>query len=252
MLRTRVIASLLIRDCGLVKTVKFKDGNYIGDPINAVRIFSEKEADELTILDISATRRGVIDFQLLERISREAFMPMAYGGGIRTLDDIRRILAMGYEKVVLNHSARSRPDFITEAANVCGSQSVVVCIDAKKDLFGRQRVYDHLTGKVTKQLIEDWAHDAARRGAGEIVLYDVNRDGTYNGYDTDLIAKVSRAVDVPVVALGGAASPDDFREAIGAGHASAVAAGSIFVYQGPHRAVLITYPAKSKLKQILD
>jgi cyclase len=246
----RVIPSLLLRNGGLVKTVGFKNPVYVGDPINAVKIFNDKEVDELVLLDIDASRKGRgPDFALLGRIAREAFMPMAYGGGLRSLDDLSRVLGMGYEKIAINSVALQDIDFVRRAADACGSQSVVVSIDVKRDLFGRHVVFDHVSGK-TRGEPAAFARQASHAGAGEVLLNAVHRDGTQEGYDLEVIRKVAAAVDVPLVALGGAGSIKDFNLALAAG-ASAVAAGSIFVFHGPRRAVLITYPDRSELDECL-
>jgi imidazole glycerol-phosphate synthase subunit HisF len=253
MLKTRVIPCLLLKSNGLVKSVKFKNPTYVGDPINAVKIFNDKEVDELLFIDIEASRqkRGP-DFDFIVKISREAFMPFGYGGGIRTIDDVKTLMRLGVEKVSINAHALENPDFITAASEICGSQSVVVAIDVKKDLFGNHRVYDHVTGKATKMNPVDFAQMIEQKGAGEILLNSVDRDGTFSGYDIELIKKITSAVNIPVIALGGAGSMKDFVSAVHDGHASAVAAGSYFVFYGPHRAVLITYPDKNELKQMLD
>jgi cyclase len=250
-LKTRVIPSLLLHKGGLYKTVKFKDPRYVGDPINAIKIFNDKEVDELVVLDIDATKRGDIDFGLLNRLNKEAFMPLGYGGGIKSVDDIKRILNLGFEKVIINHHALAHPEFLTAAARACGSQSVVVCLDVKRDLAGKHRVFDHLARKPLKRDAVEHARAASELGAGEIIVYSVDRDGTYSGYDLEIVKRVSTAVPVPVVALGGARDVRDFSAAVAEGHASAVAAGSMFVFHGPHRAVLITYPDKIVLKTAL-
>lgn len=245
MLETRVIPSLLLKNGGLVKTIKFNDPKYVGDPINAVKIFNEKEVDELVILDIDATKTGKgPDFRLLARIAREAFMPMGYGGGIKTLEDVRSVLSLGYEKVIINSKAIEDISFISRAADECGSQSIVVCIDVKRDIFGRPYIYNYIRGKSTGLKPDEWASRCVRAGAGELIVYSVDREGTFNGYDIELLKQVASSVNVPVVALGGAGCIDDLIEAINQGHASAVAAGSFFVFQMPHRAVLISYPKK--------
>jgi imidazole glycerol-phosphate synthase subunit HisF len=252
MLKTRVIPCLLLKNNGLVKSVKFKNPTYVGDPINAVKIFNDKEVDELLFIDIEASRqkRGP-NFDFIVKISREAFMPFGYGGGIRHIDDVKALMRMGVEKVSINAYAIENPDFITQASEICGSQSVVAAIDVKKDLFGNHRVYDHVSGKSTKLNPVEYAQLMEQKGAGEILLNSVDRDGTFSGYDIDLIKKVTGSVNIPVIALGGAASLGDFVSAIREGHASAVAAGSFFAFYGPHRAVLITYPEKNELKLLL-
>lgn len=252
MLKTRVIPVLLLKNNGLVKSVKFKNHKYVGDPINAVKIYNEKEVDELLIIDIDASRenRGP-NYDLITDIGREAFMPFGYGGGVRTVDDIKKLMQLGVEKVTINAHALKDPDFLTRAAEHCGSQSVVIAIDVKKDMFGNLRVYDHTLGKTIKALPWEYAAMAEAKGAGEVLLTSVDRDGTYTGYDLDLIKKVVASVTIPVIALGGASSLDDLALAVKLGNASAVAAGSLFVFYGPHHAVLINYPEKKVLKEVL-
>jgi cyclase len=251
MLRHRVIPCLLLHNGGLVKTLKFKEPKYVGDPINAVKIFNDKEVDELVILDIDASKekRGP-NFELLSKINREAFMPLGYGGGITTVQQVRAVLNLGFEKVVLNASTLVNPGLVTQAAVECGNQSVVVCIDAKKGLLSKYSVYSHVTGKTLALDPAEHAAEMERLGAGEIVINSVDRDGTLSGYDIDLIKRVTSRVSVPVVAMGGAGSVQDFACAINIGGASAVSAGAFFVFHGPHRAVLITYPAKGELKRV--
>lgn len=250
MLATRVIPCLLLRGGGLVKTVRFRDPVYVGDPINAVRIFNEKEVHELAVLDIEASRRRRgPDFALLERICCEAFMPMAYGGGLRTVEDVRRVLELGFEKAVINTTALADVSFFARVAELCGSQSVVASVDVKKDLFGRRRVYGHFRGRCINASPAKYAVAAEQAGAGEILLTSVDRDGTQAGYDLDLVREVSTAVGVPVIACGGAGRVEDFALAVKAG-AAAAAAGSLFVFHGPHRAVLITYPTPAELRNV--
>jgi cyclase len=252
MLKTRVIPVLQLKNNGLVKSVKFKNHKYVGDPINAVKIYNEKEVDELLIIDIDASRekRGP-NYALITDISREAFMPFGYGGGITHTDEIKKLLQSGVEKVSINAAAVKDPELIVRAAEQFGSQSVVAAIDVKKDLFGSHRVYHHLESKTIKMTPWEYAALLEEKGAGEILLTSVDRDGTYAGYDTELIQKVSSAVRIPVIALGGASQLSDFSAAIKQGGASAVAAGSLFVFYGPHHAVLINYPAKKALKELL-
>lgn len=252
MLRTRIIPSLLVKNSGLVKTVKFDRSKYVGDPINAIKIFNDKEVDELVVLDIEASRRGNIDFPLLSRINKEAFMPLGYGGGIKSIDDVKRILQLGYEKIIINSALFSDPNLITQCARACGSQSVVVCIDVKRGLLNSLMVYSHIKRKTTNINAVNWAVRSQELGAGEILLYSVDRDGTYRGYDIPLVQAITSAVTVPVVALGGASNLTDLKEVIKEGHASAAAAGSMFVFHGPHKAVLISYPKKSDLNKIFN
>lgn len=252
MSKTRVIPVLLLRGKGLVKTVKFKDPKYIGDPINSVRIFNEKEVDELVFLDITATPEGRgPDFELLADIAGEAFMPMAYGGGVVSLDQVQRIFALGFEKVVIDTAAYRASQLIRDAVAIFGSQSIVGCVDVRRTLLGRYELYSH-AGK-TRQSVGLLEHVSAleQLGVGEIIVNSVDRDGTQFGYDLKLLQQVSSAVSVPVVACGGASGLDDFVAAVEQGGASAVAAGSLFVFVGPHRAVLINYPDRAQLARRL-
>jgi len=248
MKRIRVIPVLLIHNRGLVKSVKFKDYKYVGDPINAVRIFNEKEVDELAILDIDASAENrVPDIERIEEIVSEAFMPIAYGGGITTTDQAKKILSAGVEKLILNRSAVKNPVLVSEIAKQFGSQSVVVSIDYKRNLFGRQGVYIE-NGKTNSGLDPlAFAKLMEEAGAGEIMLNSIERDGSFSGYDLEMIEKISHSINIPTIAVGGAASLSDFKEAVQHG-ASAVSAGSMFVFQRPHRAVLISYPSQQELE----
>lgn len=251
MLNLRVIPCLLLMDGGLVKTVRFGNPRYLGDPINIVRIFNDKEVDELILLDIRATpERRPPPFAVLETIASECFMPLCYGGGVRSLEDMKTLFSIGIEKVAVNSHALEAPGFITEAAGRFGSQSVVAAIDVKKSLLGGYVV--QTAARIRGRRRDPVAHavELARLGAGEILLTSVDRDGTYRGYDLELIRAVSGAVAVPVIACGGASGLSDVALARRAG-ASAAAAGSIFVYQGPHRAVLISYPTREAMEDCL-
>ncbi len=251
MRRIRVIPVLLIRQDGLVKSIKFKNHKYVGDPINAVKIFNDKEVDEIIILDISASKeKNEPKFEAVADIASEAFMPLAYGGGIMKLEHIDRLLYNGAEKVILNTAAHTNPNLISEAAKKYGAQCVVVSMDVKSSWMGGQRVYTHNGSKKTKYDPVAFAKEMQERGAGELMLSSIDRDGTFGGYDLDLIKSVAHSIDIPVVACGGAASVEDFRRAVDYG-ASAVAAGSMFVFQQPHRAVLISYPSQEELKKKL-
>lgn len=250
MLRPRVIPCLLLKNRGLVKTVRFTNPTYVGDPLNAVRIFNEKEVDELVFLDIEASRENRSpDLEMIKDIASECFMPFAYGGGIRTLEEIKKIFALGAEKVVVNTSALNDLSLISSAAEVHGSQSIVVGIDVKKTFLKGYRVYDGSIKGLTSHHPVDYARAVEAAGAGEVLLTSVDRDGTFSGFDLELVADVSKAVNIPVVACGGASELKDFAKAVAAG-ASAVAAGSFFVFHGRHRAVLITYPEAQELKQL--
>lgn len=250
MYRTRVIPCLLLKNQGLVKTVKFKAPIYLGDPINVVRIFNDKEVDELVLLDITATiEHGKPRVKLISQIASECFMPLAYGGGIRSLEDIRELFGIGIEKVIINSFAVENPSFIREAADQAGSASVVVSIDVKKNLRGKQEVFIHSGTKPTGLDPVKYAQEMEAMGAGELLLNSIDLDGTMDGYDLELIKCVSRAVHIPVVACGGAGSVANLAEAVKEGGASAAAAGSLFVFQGRHRAVLISYPGPQELKK---
>lgn len=249
---TRVIPVLLLRGQGLVKTTKFRDPKYVGDPINAVRIFNEKEVDELAILDISATAEARDPpFDLLQDIAGEAFMPMAYGGGLKNIEQIRRVFSLGFEKVIINSASYRNMDLITEAANIYGSQSIVCSVDLKKNWMGRAELVSH-SGKKRETIgLREHLMAAEKAGAGEILVNSVDRDGTMSGYDLNIIRHVADTVSVPVIACGGAGTIDHFADAIKVGGASAVAAGSLFVFFGPHRAVLINYPDRDILSSRL-
>ena len=250
MLRVRVIPVLLLKNGGLVKTIRFRDPKYVGDPINAVRIFNEKEVDELVLLNIDRDQ-APIPFEQLEEIASEAFMPLGYGGGFRNIEDIYRVLRMGFEKVILNTATVENEALIVQAAKEVGSQSVVACIDVKQNIWGK---YDVLVDGGTRKIRRHPVQHARRMeelGAGEIIIQSIDRDGTRTGYDINLLGEIVEEVNVPVVACGGADSIDDFAAAVRAG-ASAVAAGSCFVFYGKHRAVLISYPDYGTLEQSLN
>lgn len=252
MIQTRAIPVLLLTRKGLVKTVKFKDPTYLGDPINIVRIFNDKEVDEIVVLDIEATPAGRgPDIGRITSIVSEAFMPVCYGGGITTLDDVRRLIAAGIEKIALNTAAVENPALVSEAAKLLGSSSVVVSIDVQRRMLRGQRVVTRGAARATEFTPVDFARRMEAAGAGEILLNSVDRDGTQSGYDTELVRAVSAAVSIPVVACGGARDAADLGSAVQAG-ASAAAAGSLFVFRGPHRAVLISYPSPAELARVFQ
>lgn len=252
MKRIRIIPVLLVKSQQLVKTVRFKNPRYVGDPINAVRIFNDKEVDELCILDIQATpERREPDYDYLQQMASEAFMPIGYGGGLQSMEQVNRVFRAGIEKVILNSAAFLNPDLITQASRKYGSSSVVVSMDIKKNFFGTATVYVSGGRVNTKMSPVGFASQAEKLGAGEIILNSIDREGTFSGFDIQLIRSVSENVRIPVIALGGAGSLQHFSQAIHEGRASAVAAGSYFVFQRPHNAVLITYPEQSVLKQTL-
>jgi imidazole glycerol-phosphate synthase subunit HisF len=249
--KTRVIPVLLLEDGGLVKTVQFKNASYVGDPINAVRIFCGKEVDELTLLDIGATRTGSgPNFDVLNDIVSEAFMPVAYGGGITSVEQAARLFELGIEKIVLNSVLADTPRLVDELVARFGSQAIVASIDVSDRVF-RSRQVAVLNGRKSIQRDPvEFAGEMQRRGAGEVLLTSIAKEGTGRGYDCQLISQVAVALEIPVVAHGGAGTLAHFAEAVAAG-ASAVAAGSMFVYHGPHRAVLVSYPERAVLEAIL-
>lgn len=251
MLLPRVIPVLLLRGRGLVKTTAFRKPVYLGDPVNVIRIFNDKEVDELTLLDIEATPQGRgPHMELLREIASECFMPLGYGGGISAVEQIKPLLATGIEKVVINTAAAESPALVTAAAERAGSQSVVVSIDVKRRRFGGPRVVTRGATRDTGLEPAAYAERMQRLGAGELIVNAVDRDGTMRGYDLDLIRQVAGAVDIPVVACGGASGVADVGRAVAAG-ASAAAAGALFVFQGVHRGVLISFPSRGELEAVL-
>lgn len=249
MLEPRFIPTLLLAQESLVKTVRFQNPNYVGDPINIVNIFSSLEADEVMVFDIEATRqRRGPNYPLLKQIANEAQVPFGYGGGIGTVEDVRAILAAGAEKIVVSTAAVENPGLITAAADLAGSQAIVASLDVKTDAKGHLRITARSGTVFTDIDPIDQARRVQELGAGEILLVSVDREGTFSGYDLDLIRRVSSAVTIPVIACGGAGSRNDLRRAIVEGGASAAAAGSIFVYQKANRSVVVNYPSQGELK----
>lgn len=252
MILPRVIPCLLMRNTGVVKTVRFKNPVYVGDPRNAVKIFNEREVDELILLDIQATPQNTsIQYDLIREIVTEAFMPVGYGGHITNVEQARKLVTSGIEKIILCTAAVKTPDLVTDLSRLVGSSSTVICIDYKHNFLGRNEVYSHGGRKGTGLDPVDFAADMERRGAGELILNSIDRDGTMQGYDLDLLRAITRNSDIPVIISGGAGKLDDFRQAVQAG-ASAVAAGSMFVFQGRHRAVLINYPSRTELRRTFE
>lgn len=251
MIIKRIIPCLLLRNNGLTKTVKFRDSTYIGDPINTIRIFNEKEVDELIFLDIDATRNlKEPPYDLINKIAGECFMPFGYGGGINSLKQIEKIISCGSEKAVINSAFYLNKNLVSEAAKKFGSSTVVVSMDVKKDLFRGYQVYIKSGRSNTGMNPVEYAKKAENEGAGEIFLNSIDKDGTMDGYDIDLVRKVTSAVNIPVVACGGAGRLQDFKSVILDGGASAAAAGSFFVFHGKRRAVLITYPSYSDISNL--
>jgi cyclase len=251
MLRPRIIPCLLVQDGGLVKTVRFKDPKYVGDPINAVKIFNEKEADELIVLDIDATvQQREPNFRLIAQFAAECRMPLCYGGGIKTVEQARRIIGLGVEKVALSSAALENPALISEVAREIGSQSVVVVLDVKKRLARDHEVRTHNGKKGTGLSAVEAAVRAEALGAGEIVINSIDNDGEMKGYDLALARKVREAVRLPMTVLGGAGSLADVGELISTCGVVGAAAGSLFVFKGAYRAVLISYPPQAQKEEI--
>lgn len=252
MLKARVIPCLLLKGEGLVKTKKFSSPAYIGDPINAVKIFNEKEVDELMFLDITASKeKKGPNFAYLKDIASECFIPLCYGGGITAIDEIRKLLRIGIEKVALNTVNFTNPNLLSDAARSFGSSTIVGSIDVKLNLFRKRRVFNAAANKTTKLEPLEYARFLESQGAGEILINSVDRDGTLSGYDLELIKAITDAVNVPVIACGGASGLEDIQRVIKYAAASAAAAGSIFVYQGGNKGVLINYPNYQQLEKTL-
>jgi len=244
----RIIPCLLLRNNGLVKTVKFKDSTYIGDPINTVRIFNEKEVDEIFFLDIDATKnRKEPPYDLIQNIASECFMPFAYGGGIHSLHQIEKIIKSGAEKIIINSQAFLQKDFVNQAVKQFGSSTIAVSVDVKKEFFKGDKVYIIGGTKSTGKNPVEYVKEMEQAGAGEILINSIDNDGLMQGFDIDLIKSVTQAVKIPVIACGGAGKLEDFRDAVINGGASAAAAGSFFVFHGKRRAVLITYPSYAEI-----
>ena len=247
MRRIRVIPVLTLQNEKLVKTVRFKNPTYIGDPINAVKIFNEKEVDEIVILDITASKeKREPNYIKIEEIASEAFMPFAYGGGVKSLAQIEKLFKLGIEKVVLNSVLEENIGLVTEAAKIFGSQSIIASIDVKKNIFGKSNAYKISGSTKINYSIDDYVNKLEDAGVGEFFINSIDKDGTYSGYDLSLINQVSSKINLPIVACGGASSINDFLPVIQSG-ASAVAAGSLFVYTGSTRGILINYPKQEEL-----
>ncbi len=243
MISARIIPVLLLKDGGLVKTIQFKNPTYVGDPINAVKIFNDKEVDELIFLDITASqnkRKPNTDF--IKHIAEECFMPLCYGGGIHSLQDIENVLKVGVEKIAINTACLENSSFIKEAVIKFGGSTIVGVIDFKKNIFGKYVVYEHTQKKSTKIHPLDLALKLESSGVGEILLNSVDKDGTMEGYDIMLIKSIAEKINVPIIGCGGAGNIDHIVDLIKETQISAAAAGSMFVFRGKHRAVLINYP----------
>lgn len=251
MLRNRVIPCLLLKNKGLVKSVKFKDYTYIGDPINAVKIYNDKEVDEIIFLDITATKESLPpSLDLIADIASECFMPFCYGGGIKNVEIIRQLLKLGVEKVAFNSAAFKDPNIITGAARLFGTQAIVISVDVKKDTWGRYKLF--INGGTVNTGVDPitFVKHVQQIGAGEILVNNIDRDGTMMGYDIELLKNIVSNVSIPVIACGGAGKLADFKQAVDKAKVSAVAAGSLFVYHGKTRGILINYPSFNELEKL--
>ncbi|MBC2382869.1 imidazole glycerol phosphate synthase subunit HisF [Pseudomonas sp. WS 5106] len=253
MLRPRIIPCLLIQDGGLVKTVRFKDPKYVGDPINAVKIFNEKEADELIVLDIDATTKGKEpNYKRIAHLAAECRMPLCYGGGIRTAEQAKAIISLGVEKVAISASAVENPQLVSRIAEEIGTQSVVVVLDYKKRLLSKHHdVWTHNGTVNTKRNVLDVALEMERLGAGEIVINSIDHDGRMEGYDLNLATRLRQAINIPITVLGGAGALEHMRDVVAACGVVGVAAGSFFVFKGPYKAVLISYPNDQQKNEVV-
>lgn len=252
MFRPRIIPVLLLQGTTLVKTEAFTNPTYIGDPINAVKIYNELLADELVFLDINATKENrIADLQLVKSVSEEANMPFSIGGGIKTTDQIRSLLSAGAEKVIIGSEACLRPEFIKEASETFGSSTITVCIDISSNIFGKESVYIQNGRKKTNFNPLEFAQQMESMGAGELILQSVKRDGTRIGYAKEIIQKIADSTTIPTVALGGASSVEEMLQFYLETNISGLGAGSIFVYQGKRKGVLINYPEKKEIRKLI-
>jgi cyclase len=253
MLRSRVIPLLLIKNKGLVKSIKFSEYKYVGDPINAVRIFNEKKVDELMMIDIDATSKSESpNFEMIKLWASECRMPLCYGGGIKTLDDAQKIFALGVEKIALSSEAISNPLLVKQISDKVGSQSVVVVLDVKKNFFGNYEIYTHNAKKLTKVKIFDFIQKLEKLGVGEIIINSIDRDGLMNGYDILLAKKVREKISIPITILGGAGNYEDIKQLVNEFKIIGAGAGSLFVFKGKYKAVLINYLSDDQKKNLIS
>lgn len=250
-MKARVIPVLLIDDGGLVKSIEFEKYNYIGDPMNAIRLYNEMEVDELVFLDISASKenRGP-DFEMIEELTANAFMPLGYGGGITSVEDIKKLFYLGVEKVIINNQLLTNKEFVEEASKLHGKQSIVGAVDIKKNFFGKYKVYDHVRKKTLDIDYIDYIKELESSNVGELFINDVSSDGKMKGYDRKLVDSLHHTVDIPMVFCGGAGTLEDMKQAIDDG-AHAAAAGSVFIYKGKTKGILINYPTQDELYKLL-
>lgn len=253
MLRTRVIPCLQLIDDNLVKTVKFDNHGYIGDPINTVRIFNELEVDELCFLDIRASVQGrEPNIEILQQIANECFMPLSYGGGVKDFETAQKILSIGFEKIVLNTAAYRIPTLVSQISEHFGAQAVIGSIDVKKNMWGKYQVYINDGKEKIKKDAVEWAKELEQLGVGELLITSMDKDGSWSGYDQDIIAKINDVVNIPVIANGGAGSVADIESVVKKCGVSAVALGSLVVYQKKGMGVLVNFPDKKQLEQALQ
>ncbi len=253
MLRPRIIPCLLLSEKGLVKTIEFTDKKYVGDPINAIRIFNEKECDELMVLDIDSSAKNLnIDLELIKKFAAECRMPLCYGGGIKTLEQARKIISLGVEKIAISSSAIEDISFVSELSKEIGSQSVVVVIDYKKNIFGKNIIFTHNGQKNTRKEVIKFIEELQECGAGEIVLNSIKRDGSMKGYDIKFASEIRKNISIPLTILGGAGSIKDISDLISQCGILGASAGSLFVFKGIYRAVLINYPDSETKRNIIE
>lgn len=253
MLRPRIIPVLLLKENFLVKSVKFKNHGYIGDPLNAVKLFNDLKADELVFLDINASKnRTVVSFDLVKEIGEEANMPFSVGGGINSLTQIETLIKAGAERVIIGNEAAVNPQFISSASKDFGSSTITVCIDVKKNLFGKEQIYSFNGKNAQKYSVVDFAKLMEQNGVGELIVQSIDKDGTMKGYDKELVKRISDEVTVPVVALGGAGSYGHLEEMYGFCKVRGLGSGSTFIYQSEMKGVLINYPTPQEKKAIYE
>jgi imidazole glycerol-phosphate synthase subunit HisF len=247
MVLKRIMPCLLVKEKRLVKTINFQNPSYVGDPINAVKIFNDKEVDELVLLDINASKTdSPIDFELISAFAAECFMPLAYGGGVKSLEDFKKIYRLGIEKVIINTLIFDNPSLIKKAINNYGSQSVVASIDVKRNDKNEYQIYSHAKRVVEKSLI-DFINYTTSLGVGEILLTSVDREGTWEGYDTDLLNTINNMIDMPLIANGGCGRIDDLKKVLYENNVQAAAIGSMAVYQKKDMGVLIRFPKRTQI-----
>lgn len=252
MLQKRVIPCLLLHKGGLYKTEKFKKPKYIGDPINSIKIFNTKEVDELMLFDIDASvQNKVPNYKMIDHIAGECFMPLCYGGGVKTIEQMKKIYSLGVEKISLSSQAVLNPSLIQEAATIFGNQAVVVTIDIKKDFWKKKKVFINNGKRNTKMNPIDFAKQIEKMGAGEVIINSIDNDGVMKGFDNEVLKELKQVINIPVVALGGAGNLSHIKEVFEFSKVDAVACGSMFVYQGPLKGVLINYPPEEKIKKLL-